>query len=412
MDEQIQMQTNELCNHQLDSKGNNEITNFEDIVCNDTDNNFENKVNNSVYVSNDLKDEGVIKSSLLNMKCSFERRDCDEPKVNIKVENYVENDQLYSHLTELKNNNEVQNFQNVSHKLDHNYTNEIHNLHLNNVFKDINEIDSSLLTIKHDRNESKVKTEVQNNMQSDQLNSSSTELKENCKFKNFQSTNNHIADHNYKNKIHNSVYSDNIETESPLLNNKYESNESKVNTEVKNHVLNKQLHSDLTEFKESYKLNNHETVVCKNVDNNLKNEGYNTVYLANNVNIENSSSSSLIRGCNKPKINIKVEINDLINNLSSSQQFKNEFSTLGLNFELLNGIHQYGFQRLMTLQQQCISYCIDGRDIVLHSYPCAGKSTMCFISVLQRINTSINECQAIILVPTLELALFSQKVLI
>lgn len=354
-DVQVLMQSDKLCNQHFNSKGNSKITNLENLVSNNLDNNLKNEVNNSVCLTNNSKNEGVLSTSLLNMKCSSQPKDFDKLKVNTEVENHVENEKLYTHSSELKESSEVKHFQNVS---------------------------------------------------------------------------NHNLEHNCKNEIDNPVCSDKAETDSSLLNIKHGCNEPIVNIEVKTYVLNDQLDSNLSEFEESCELKNPKTAVCNNIDSNLKNEVCNPVCLANNERNENAMKSSLIsnkcpislRECNEPKVNIKVEINDIINNVSSNYQFEsyetpgqlsgiNEFNTLGLNFQLLNGIHQHGFQNLMTLQQQCISYCIDGRDIVLHSYPCAGKSTMCFISVLHRINTSLNECQAIILVPTLELALFTQKVL-
>lgn len=344
--------------HQFQSKGCSEITNIEN-VCNDVDINLKNEVNNTFYSANILRDEGLVKTLLLNTKCSSVPRDCTKAKVNVEVDQERKNDQLLSNYSiELKENSEVKHFMNVnSHNLDHNYKTDIHNPVCSTIIlKDKTEIESSF-SINHDW----------------------SELKE--------------------------------------------------NSEVKMHVQDDLSCSDLTELKESCRVNNIENVVCNDVDDNLKNEVYNPVGLVNNLKDEdvikssliNTKCSSILRECNEPKVNIEVDIHDMLNNqlcnLFESDKMpmqlccSDEFNNLGLNFQLSNGIHQHGFHRLMTLQQQCISHCINGRDIVLHSYPCAGKSIMCLISVLQRINTSFNECQAIILVPTLELALFTQKVL-
>lgn len=183
---------------------------------------------------------------------------------------------------------------------------------------------------------------------------------------------------------------DKIEIFSSLLSNKNEENELKVNTEGEIHEQNDYLCSNFAESKENCEVKNLENV-CNDMDDNLKNEVSNPICLVNNSRDENVLKSN---------INTKLEIREMFD----------EFNTLGLNAQLSNGIYHHGFQRLLTLQQQCILHCINGRDIVLHSYPCAGKSTMCLISVLQRINTSFNECQAIILVPTYELALYTQRV--
>jgi len=146
--------------------------------------------------------------------------------------------------------------------------------------------------------------------------------------------------------------------------------------------------------------------ICSPVIHHNENEIFNTFCSNNKVKI--TSSLFNIEELN----NYLANTNDNLSSINNNEKCMLLNRTIDLKDELLNGIHQHGIQNLMSSQQQCLSHYINGRDVILHSYPCMGKSTVCFISVLQRINTSLNECQAIVFVPTLELALSAQKVFI
>ncbi|XP_050520119.1 uncharacterized protein LOC126893716 isoform X4 [Daktulosphaira vitifoliae] len=101
-----------------------------------------------------------------------------------------------------------------------------------------------------------------------------------------------------------------------------------------------------------------------------------------------------------------------VNNLqieSNERKKLDAFNKINLKRELLHGIYSNGFNDPLLLQQFCLNQCISGCDAILHSYPCTGKTIMCLISVLQRIDTLMKECQGIILVPTKQLALSTQK---
>jgi len=157
--------------------------------------------------------------------------------------------------------------------------------------------------------------------------------------------------------------------------------------------------------------------ICNDINKNDKNEIHKPVcsinILKGNIGIKSSLLNTddflVSRECNDILIDVNAKPSS-INDDEKSGCDMDEFNIMGLNIELLNGIHQHGIQDLTNLQLKCISYCINRRDIICHSYPCIGKSTMCFISLLQMIDVNLNECQAIVLVPTLELALSAQKV--
>ncbi|TNN04174.1 hypothetical protein fugu_001203 [Takifugu bimaculatus] len=88
------------------------------------------------------------------------------------------------------------------------------------------------------------------------------------------------------------------------------------------------------------------------------------------------------------------------------------FEDMKLNENLLRGIFAYGFEKPSFFQQRVIIPCIKGHDVIAQSQSGTGKTGTYIISVLQRINVTIKETQAIILAPTRELAHQIQKVVL
>lgn len=88
------------------------------------------------------------------------------------------------------------------------------------------------------------------------------------------------------------------------------------------------------------------------------------------------------------------------------------FDNMGLKEDLLRGIYAYGFERPSAIQQRAIKPIIQGRDVIAQSQSGTGKTAVFSIGVLQSINTTSNETQALTLSPTRELAEQTQKVLL
>jgi len=86
------------------------------------------------------------------------------------------------------------------------------------------------------------------------------------------------------------------------------------------------------------------------------------------------------------------------------------FHEMNLKDELLRGIYEYGFEKPLVIQQHIILQCIKGHDVTVQAQSVSGKTTSVLISILQQINTSLNKCQALILVPSFELARQIQNV--
>jgi len=249
--------------------------------------------------------------------------------------------------------------------------------------------------------------------QNDHLCNNQLVLKDSIEIKNLENVCND-NDHIYEKETSNLVFPNNvqkyeIETSTSLssstadynLSNKC--NEQRINTGVESQVFNDQLYNHQFETKHINDIKSFKNI-CNSVIHYNEEEIPNPVCSNNKVTITSSSFNS------EELNNSLANTNDILSSINNNEKPMLLNNTIDLKNELLNGIHKYGIKDLMSLQKQCLSHYINGRDVIFHSYPCVGKSTVCFISVLQRINTSLNECQAIVLVPTLELALSAQKV--
>jgi superfamily II DNA/RNA helicase len=74
------------------------------------------------------------------------------------------------------------------------------------------------------------------------------------------------------------------------------------------------------------------------------------------------------------------------------------------NPELLRGVYAYGFDKPSIIQQKSILSLFDKKDIIAQAQSGTGKTGAFTVGVLQNIDTSVSKVQAVILVPTRELA--------
>lgn len=63
-------------------------------------------------------------------------------------------------------------------------------------------------------------------------------------------------------------------------------------------------------------------------------------------------------------------------------------------------------------QSMCNNWFIEGMDVIAQAQSGTGKTATFSIAILQQIDTSLNECQSLILAPTRELAQQIQKVVL
>lgn len=87
-----------------------------------------------------------------------------------------------------------------------------------------------------------------------------------------------------------------------------------------------------------------------------------------------------------------------------------KFDSMGLKEELLRGIYAYGFENPSAIQARAIVPVLSGRDTIAQAQSGTGKTGTFAVSILQRIDVEVPECQALILAPTRELAQQIQKV--
>jgi translation initiation factor 4A len=86
------------------------------------------------------------------------------------------------------------------------------------------------------------------------------------------------------------------------------------------------------------------------------------------------------------------------------------FDDMNLKDELLRGIYAYGFEKPSAIQQRAIVPCTLGNDVIAQAQSGTGKTATFAISILQKLDKSLQETQALILAPTRELAQQIQKV--
>lgn len=96
---------------------------------------------------------------------------------------------------------------------------------------------------------------------------------------------------------------------------------------------------------------------------------------------------------------------------SNWDQVTESFDDMQLKEELLRGIYAYGFEKPSAIQQRAIVPVLKNRDVIAQAQSGTGKTATFAISILQRIDTSLRECQALVLAPTRELAQQIQKVI-
>jgi ATP-dependent RNA helicase DDX6/DHH1 len=87
-----------------------------------------------------------------------------------------------------------------------------------------------------------------------------------------------------------------------------------------------------------------------------------------------------------------------------------EFKDYFLKRELLMGIYEKGFERPSPIQEEAIPIALAGKDVLARAKNGTGKTGSFLIPALERVDAEKNFIQALILVPTRELALQTSQV--
>lgn len=93
-----------------------------------------------------------------------------------------------------------------------------------------------------------------------------------------------------------------------------------------------------------------------------------------------------------------------INNKSSEGQICESFAAMNLKNELLQSLQSRGYETPSVIHQQFIPPCVQGLDVLVEAPSGSSKTLGLSIAVLQKLDISLRDCQALILVPNRELA--------
>jgi len=88
------------------------------------------------------------------------------------------------------------------------------------------------------------------------------------------------------------------------------------------------------------------------------------------------------------------------------------FDDMGLKEEILRGVYAYGFEKPSAIQKRAIVPLAKTKDIIAQAQSGTGKTATFTIGILQQLDMTLKECQALILAPTRELAQQIQRVVL
>ena len=90
-------------------------------------------------------------------------------------------------------------------------------------------------------------------------------------------------------------------------------------------------------------------------------------------------------------------------------QVVSSFDAMGLKDQLLRGVYQYGFEKPSAIQQRAIMPIISGRDVIAQAQSGTGKTSLIALTLCQLIDAAQPDTQALVLSPTRELAIQTEK---
>nr|CCC93571.1 putative ATP-dependent DEAD-box RNA helicase [Trypanosoma congolense IL3000] len=110
------------------------------------------------------------------------------------------------------------------------------------------------------------------------------------------------------------------------------------------------------------------------------------------------------KGLNAPKKDVRKKTEDVESRRDVT------FEEYGLRRELQMGIFEKGFERPSPVQEEAIPVALQGKDVLARAKNGTGKTASFVIPVLEKIDTSLPHIQALLMVPTRELALQTAQV--
>ncbi|CAI9722903.1 ATP-dependent RNA helicase cgh-1-like [Octopus vulgaris] len=123
-----------------------------------------------------------------------------------------------------------------------------------------------------------------------------------------------------------------------------------------------------------------------------------------NSGAQNANDSGWKAKLNIPERDHRVRTSDVTNTKG------NEFDDFCLKRELLMGIFEKGWEKPSPIQEASIPIALTGRDIVARAKNGTGKTGAYAIPILERCDPGRDEVQALVIVPTRELALQTSQI--
>ncbi|CAE1255531.1 DDX6 [Acanthosepion pharaonis] len=123
-----------------------------------------------------------------------------------------------------------------------------------------------------------------------------------------------------------------------------------------------------------------------------------------NSSVQNANDGSWKAKLNIPEKDHRIRTSDVTNTKG------NEFEDFCLKRELLMGIFEKGWDKPSPIQEASIPIALTGRDIVARAKNGTGKTGAYAIPILERCDPCKDEVQALIIVPTRELALQTSQI--
>eukprot|EP00850_Spirogloea_muscicola_P005000 SM000022S07214 [mRNA] locus=s22:520489:526297:- [translate_table: standard] len=97
--------------------------------------------------------------------------------------------------------------------------------------------------------------------------------------------------------------------------------------------------------------------------------------------------------------------------ISTWEEVHESFDVMGLHENLLRGIYAYGFEKPSAIQQRGIVPFTKGLDVIQQAQSGTGKTATFCSGILQQLDYTLLDCQALVLAPTRELAQQIEKVM-
>src|SRR5579864_7202046 len=81
------------------------------------------------------------------------------------------------------------------------------------------------------------------------------------------------------------------------------------------------------------------------------------------------------------------------------------FGSLGLNQEIMRALKEAGYDNMFPIQERSIPLLIEGRDLIGQAHTGSGKTAAYSLPMIQKLDGRKQYVQALVVVPTRELAL-------